>query len=202
MVRVTFASLALMLLMITGCQGQTTPAANTTSAESKPEAAATAAEAQNVTLTVKSLEELKAWVAEQKGKVVVVDYWSTSCEPCVAELPSFTELQKLHGDKIACASFSLDFIGSKGGPSEKLQGQVLSVLKRLGVTTTNFLSSDKDEDVTKEIRVASIPAAMVYDRDGNLHKKFSNDDGEFGKTGYTYKKDIYPVVEELVNKAE
>jgi hypothetical protein len=96
----------------------------------------------------------------------------------------------------------LDFIGSKGAPSEKLQEQVLSVLKRLGVTTTNFLSSDKDEDVTTEIGVAAIPAAMVYDREGNLHKKFTNDDGEYGKSGYTYKKDVYPVVEALVGKGE
>lgn len=198
--RVLFSSLALTLLMVTGCQGQTNSEAPTTPAASQPEAAPAAA--QNVTLTVKSLEELKAWVAEQKGKVVVVDFWSTSCEPCVAELPNFTELQKLHGDKIVCASFSLDFIGSKGGPSEKLQEQVLSVLKRLGVTTTNFLSSDKDEKVTTEIGVAAIPAAMVYDRQGNLHKKFTNDDGEFGKGGYTYKKDVFPVVEALVGKAE
>ncbi len=210
MKRVKISSLALGLLFVTGCQGQTNPAAPASSAESPPAAAtgdsvpaesATAA-AQNITLSVKSLDELKAWVADQKGKVVVVDYWSTSCGPCVNELPHFAALQKLHGDKVVCASFSLDYTGAKGGPSEKLQAQVLDVLQRLGVATTNFLSSDKDEAVTAAIDVAAIPAAMVYDRAGNMHKLFTNDQGAYGKGGYTYQKDVYPVVAELVGKAE
>jgi thiol-disulfide isomerase/thioredoxin len=184
----------LPLIAFAGCKSEAKPEVSTQTSASPPERAP----AQEITLAVKSLAELQAWVAEQKGKVVVVDYWSTSCGPCVTELPHFAALQQKYGDKIACASFSLDYIGSSGGPSEKLQSQVLGVLKRLNVATTNFLSSDKDEAVTAELAVAAIPATMVYDRAGNLHKKFTNDEGEFGKEGYTYRKDIYPRVEELV----
>lgn len=196
MKRVLMLNVALLLVLVTGCQSESSKETSIESAVSQPEPA------QEIALSVKSLAELQAWVAEQKGKAVVVDYWSTSCGPCVTELPHFTALQNMHGDKLVCASFSLDYIGSAGGPSEKLQAQVLGVLKKLGVATTNFLSSDKDEDVTAAIDVAAIPAAMVYDRAGNLHKKFTNDDGEYGKGGYTYKQDVYPVVEELVGKEE
>jgi len=194
------------LLIALGCQPNVTSAKpngeksdETSAVAAKDDAAAAAKE---VTLQVKSWAEVQDWVKTQKGKVVLVDLWSTSCPPCIAEFPNFVALQNKHGDKLVCASFSLDFISSKGTPSAELQEEILGVLKKLKATTVNFLSSENDETVTNALGVAAIPVAYVYDAEGKLHKRFTNDEGEYGKDGYTYKDHIAPLVDELVGKVK
>ncbi|MDE6001098.1 MAG: 4Fe-4S binding protein, partial [Clostridia bacterium] len=39
-------------------------------------------------------------VSECKGKVTVINYWYTTCGPCVAELPSFNRVKEEYGDEI------------------------------------------------------------------------------------------------------
>ena len=39
-------------------------------------------------------------VSECKGKVTVINYWYTTCGPCVAELPSFNRIKDEFGDSI------------------------------------------------------------------------------------------------------
>ena len=39
-------------------------------------------------------EGLKQEVLKQRGKVVVVDFWSTNCPPCMKAFPDFIEMQK------------------------------------------------------------------------------------------------------------
>ena len=65
----------------------------------------------------------------------------------------------------------------------------------------NFISSDPDETILKHISSASIPAALVYDRQGPLHKVFHNDTGEYGPDGFTYERDIIPLVKQLLRSS-
>jgi thiamine biosynthesis protein ThiC len=51
-------------------------------------------------------------VARQRGKVVVLDCWSTSCPPCVKEFPGLVRLAAAHPDRVACLSLALDYDGS------------------------------------------------------------------------------------------
>lgn len=38
-------------------------------------------------------------LAEQKGKVILLDVWATWCEPCVTQLEIYQDLQKEYGDQ-------------------------------------------------------------------------------------------------------
>jgi peroxiredoxin len=53
----------------------------------------------------------KPWrLSDQRGKVVVMNFWTITCQPCVEELPSFLELADLaHGhDDIEVVAISTD----------------------------------------------------------------------------------------------
>jgi len=201
--RYVFLSLVLGVTLgiptLLGCQQGTESTPLSTGASSTDTASTTNPGEHEITLEVKSWEEMQAWVKTQSGKVVVIDGWSTSCPPCLEEFPHFIELQNKFPTEVACASFSLDYMGRDHNPPAALREQIHTILKdKLHATTYNFLSSDSDEEATEAMEIAAIPVAFVYDQQGTLVKKFTNDDGEYGKDGYTYQKDIIPFVEKLV----
>lgn len=166
------------------------------SKSTKPESPKSAAATKSVSLEIRSWSDFQKWVAKQKGKVVVVDVWSTSCDECVKEFPHFVALHKRLGNKVVCASFNIDFFGV-GSPKD-VEPDVLKFLKAKHATSSNFLSSTTDEKVMKAMDVASIPTALVYDQSGKLRKTFKNDNNDYGPNGFNYKDHINPFVEELV----
>ena len=151
-----------------------------------------------VSVEIKSWQEVQDWVATQRGKVVVIDVWSTFCLTCMQEFPHFLELQQEYGADVACASLSVDFYGGTGNQPEDVKLQVLKFLKSQQATTRNFISSDPDTYVLKQIKTVAIPAALVYDKSGHLNRVFNNEQEEFGPTGFQYEQDITPLVEQLI----
>ncbi len=69
--------------------------------------------------------EILSWDQTQKrreefrGKVVVLDVWSTYCDPCVREFPNLVALQKRFGDKVRCISFDTDYSGAAANPPSR-----------------------------------------------------------------------------------
>lgn len=48
-------------------------------------------------VVIKSLDGKDVTVAEYKGKVVLVNFWATWCEPCKIEIPELIQLQSKYG---------------------------------------------------------------------------------------------------------
>ena len=60
-------------------------------------------------LTFKDLEGQTISLAALKGKVVVVDFLATYCDPCREEIPGYIEMQKKYGkDGLVIIGISLD----------------------------------------------------------------------------------------------
>ncbi|MFM9960084.1 MAG: TlpA family protein disulfide reductase [Planctomycetaceae bacterium] len=172
-------------LFTIGCESSSAP-------RSSPPAAA-------VTLDIKNWEETLELVAQHKGKVVVLDLWSTSCDPCMVEFPHLVELHKRHGDKLVCLSASCDYAGIKSKPPETYHERVLDFLTKQNATFQNVLLNVEADAVFEKIDLASIPAVIVFDRDGKIAKRFDNDDPT-GAGDFTYTKNVVPFVEELLTK--
>lgn len=193
----------LALVMAVGCQAkkEVTPPAPTppaTKTETKAEPTTTTpTETQSVQLTVCSLDELNQAIAKHVGKVVVCDMWSTSCSPCLRELPHLVALSgKYPADKLVCITASLDFDGLPDQPVASLRAPVLEVLTEKQAKLENYLLNEESEKVYEQLKLASIPAVYVYGTDGKLAKRFDDGGGEF-----TYEKDINPFVEGLLKAA-
>ena len=98
--------------------------------------------------------------SEYKGKVLILDYYATWCNPCRKSVPHLVELQKKHGDD------GLQVIGlNVGGPEdlEKVPGfaRELNIQYPLAVPDdelVEFMLSDN----------SSIPQTFVFDREGIL----------------------------------
>lgn len=156
-----------------------------------------------IKLTELNWEQLQETVASHKGKVVVVDIWSTSCEPCLREFPHLVALQKRHPDDVVCISFDCDFIGAKNKPVAHYRERVLKQLTSQNAELLiNGMSTIAADELFQQLDIDSIPAVYVYDKSGKLSKRFDNrtpvSDTE---EGISYEKQIDPLVAELV-KAE
>ena len=50
----------------------------------------------------------KVSLHDYRGKIVVLNFWSAHCAPCIAEMPSLVQLQKRMGDKITVVGVAVD----------------------------------------------------------------------------------------------
>jgi len=103
-------------------------------------------------------------LSDYKGKVVVLDFYATWCEPCRAETPRLVQLQKEFG------ASGLQVIGlNVGGDDDRAQVPVFA--KEFGV---EYQLGFPDENLVDEYLTdnQSIPQAFVFDRNGDLIKRF------------------------------
>ena len=157
-----------------------------------------AGKAKSVAVEVASYDQMQAIIAKHKGKVVVVDYWSSWCAPCLKELPEFVQLHQELGDQIVCLTVDVDFAGTEGEKPDDHRANVLEILNKNRATMRNFICSDPDTAVFDKLKVASVPTLHVFDRDGKLRRKFDNETEPFAKEGFSVLKHVRPLVHDLL----
>jgi thiol-disulfide isomerase/thioredoxin len=189
-------------LPFAGCQGDveppptvSTPTAGTPLSDSGTPVETGEAE---VDVQVRSWSDVQQMVADEEGNVVVVDLWSTWCEPCVREFPKLVELQQRYPEDVTCISVNLNYIGLPDEPPESFREPVLKFLQEQQATIHNAICSDPDEDVLKTLDAFAVPVVLVYDRTGQLQKTFTNDDGQYGEEGFSYERDVELLIQQLL----
>lgn len=160
--------------------------------------------AGDVNVHILDLAAIKQRIAAHKDKkVVVVDFWSTSCEPCMKEFPGLVALADKHPDDVACMSVSLDFEGGKNKKPEDVQAKVLKFLTSLNPPpkrVDNLLSATPSDDVLSDASLnlgGSPPVVVVYGRDGTVAKVFENSTADSEDDYFTYA-DVSKLVDELL----
>jgi peroxiredoxin len=94
---------------------------------------------------------------EQRGRVVMINFWATWCGPCRQEMP---QLEKLYG-KYRSAGFVLLGVSVDDDTSHATE-----VANRLGLHFPVLLDSDKS--VSRLYDLASMPTTYLLDRDGRV----------------------------------
>lgn len=136
-----------------------------------------AAEAAGVPLRVTDWEGVQKLISRHKGKVVVVDIWTTTCPACLKEFPRFAAWRKTFGpENVALISVNCDYDGIKTKPPAYYRPRVLEFLSKHPTGIENVLLNTPLIDFLEEIQLASTPALLVYGPDGRLVKRFDNDD--------------------------
>lgn len=170
-------------------------AKSTTSAEPKEQATTSTESADTKVTTIQvDFAGFEEQVKKLAGKLVVVDVWSTGCPPCMKEYPNLVALSTRWPDQVACVSYNVDYIGQKSKPVESYLPKVGGFLeKQKSTSVINLISSEADSDVFEKLEIASIPVVILYDKQGNLLKKFT--EANSGEDGLSYESDIIPLIE-------
>jgi thiol-disulfide isomerase/thioredoxin len=139
-----------------------------------------------VAVEIKDFDGLQSLIASKRGKVVVMDCWSTWCDPCVKEFPGLVVLHKKYGaDDLACVSLSFNYEGSKNENPEDYLQDVQDFLRTQDATFDNVIASVPSEELYKLLgfKAATVPAIFVYDRQGNLARQFAGEEAKYAEVG-------------------
>jgi cytochrome c biogenesis protein CcmG, thiol:disulfide interchange protein DsbE len=109
-------------------------------------------------------EGSRAKLADYRGKVLILDFYATWCEPCRRSIPHLMDLQRRLGHK------GLQVVGlNVGGPDDRVKvanfARELSIDYPLGFpdkTLSDLFLADND----------AIPQTFVFDRQGKIVKRF------------------------------
>lgn len=130
---------------------------------------------QAIDFTLKDVAGQEYSLADFKGKVVVLNYFATWCEPCLEEAP---ELE----------AFGLEYeqaeilILAKGETTNRIK----KYIDETGSKLTYLL--DTKEETAKDYNVVGQPETIIIDEDGKIRERFS---------GPTTKKKLINMIEEL-----
>ncbi len=148
-----------------------------------------------------SLQELDwdgvlALVANHHGKVVVVDLWSLSCEPCLIEFPNLVTISRDHPDDVACISVATDYQGLASRPLSFYQPKVLEFLEGQDAQFENVLCTTPKPEFFTALMLGSEPAIFVFNQAGEQAALFTSlqEDG----TEVSYERHVIPFVESLL----
>jgi thiol-disulfide isomerase/thioredoxin len=114
------------------------------------------------TFSVKDLQGRFVSSADLGGKVVLVDFWATWCQPCKKEMPGYQKLVDRYGSRgFVAFGFKFDNMPDMEDPLEFAKG--VGVHYPLAVAT--------DELKQKFGGIEGLPTTLIYDRQGVLRMK-------------------------------
>jgi peroxiredoxin len=144
--------------------------------------AAVTAQAAAPDFTLKSAEGKNLRLKEQRGQVVLVNFWASWCGPCRQEMPHLNRLyDKYKASGFTLLAVNIDDDARTGSATATKWGLKFPVLL------------DADKTVSKLYDLGSMPATVLIDRDGKvrfLHRGYREGTEE------AYEKQIRELVKE------
>jgi len=133
--------------------------------------------AQKSDLKVMKYEELEKRIQQENDKLLVVNFWSTTCAPCVKELPHFMEVNNKNSgnpkfkmilvslDRLADKERVIKFMKNKNLTAEVV---LLDDIKRMNTWIPRF---EKNWDGNIPVTLFYKNGEKVYFNDGEMSRE-------------------------------
>ncbi|MGG0719675.1 redoxin domain-containing protein [Robertmurraya massiliosenegalensis] len=108
--------------------------------------------------TLSTLDGKDIQLSNLKGKKIMLNFWTTWCPPCKAEMPDMQKFFTEAGDEIEILAVNID-----------TSYDVAGFVEDFNITFPVLL--DKDGKVMKEYRILTIPTTYFIDKNGVIQNK-------------------------------
>ena len=108
----------------------------------------------------KIIDGQRIHAADLRGKPVLINFWSTSCTPCIEEMPALEALHQANRGKLTMIGVAM--------PQDR-PDIVIDFSHRLGVTYP--IALDLQGQLAGEFNIKVVPTTLLYGPDGQLTTK-------------------------------
>jgi cytochrome c biogenesis protein CcmG/thiol:disulfide interchange protein DsbE len=96
-------------------------------------------------------------LADQRGKVVIVNFWASWCVPCREEAPILQDVWERYRDRDV-VMVGVDYLD--------VERDALAFIEEFGITYPNGL--DMGKAISKRYRIKGVPETFIVDQKGDI----------------------------------
>ncbi len=138
-----------------------------------------------IELKLKDLFGAEQSLSQFKGRIVILNFWATYCEPCRKEMPDLAAIQN------EFAALGVQVIGASADEPED-RAKVLQFIKETKINFPVWLGATAADTLRFGVGTA-LPATVIIDKDGKIFKTIS---------GVVNQSDLRKDIEKLMQEAE
>lgn len=124
--------------------------------------------------TLRTLEGERVRLSSLRGKVVLVNFWTTWCTACVSEMPELVTLQKEHQAQLVILGVAMDYAPDDDGDQKPdpntIPAKVARTRQQRGLNYPILL--DKNVDAGSAYNGGELPTTVIIDAQGLVRRRF------------------------------
>jgi len=128
--------------------------------------------------SLSTLDGRRLRLSDFRGKVVLINFWTTWCTACIGEIPELIQLQKRHHDQLVILGVSLDCVpdddeDSHAGARPSLKEIRKKVARTVQTRKINYsVLLDEKNRAGARFNGGELPTTVIVDAEGNVRRRF------------------------------